>query len=70
MKFNECDTCHAKDGRAGPLVGKREGPMECQNCRDTREKGQVVIHSNLSRTDEEIQRTIAILNDSPREERS
>ena len=63
MEFNECDTCHAKDGRAGFLVGKREGPMECQNCRKTRETGEVVIHAYLSRTDEEIQRTMAILDE-------
>jgi|ETNvirnome_2_300_1030623.scaffolds.fasta_scaffold290160_1 hypothetical protein len=63
MEFNECDTCHAKDGRAGMLIGGPGIPSECGNCRDTRERGQVVVHTNLKRTEEEIQRTMAILDE-------
>jgi hypothetical protein len=64
MQYNECKTCGAKDGRAGLLIGvPSEGiPDECLNCHDTRKTGNIVIHTNLIRTEEEIQKTFNILN--------
>lgn len=63
MQYNECETCGAKDGRAGLLVKTDDNPcFECQNCSDTRKTGDVVIHAHLSRTDEEISKTMNILN--------
>ena len=63
MGYNICKTCGASDGRAGnlktsPSIGAFE---ECANCFDTRESGMIVIHYNLSRKDEELEKTIAIL---------
>lgn len=58
MTFNECKTCHAKDGRCGTLI---EG--ECLNCRNTRKLGDFILFDELIRTDEEIERTFSILNE-------
>lgn len=57
MEYNVCKTCGACDGRAGFLING-----ECQNCYDTRRRGDVVIHANLPRTDKEIQRTVQIVS--------
>lgn len=57
MVHNTCSTCGANNGRAGLLLDK-----ECENCHDTRQSGAVCIHLNLKRTDEEIARTMEILN--------
>ena len=63
MEYNTCDTCGAKDGRAGLLIGSdiNNHIQECGNCYDTRRDGSITIHTNLIRTDEEIQRTMNIL---------
>ena len=53
MQFNVCGTCGAKDGRAGVLVNG-----ECLSCRDSRRTNSCVLHTDLPRTDEEIQRMI------------
>ena len=58
MGFNICSTCGAKDGRAGLLI---DG--ECQNCHKTRQTGELSIHAELVRTNEEIARTFAILEE-------
>jgi hypothetical protein len=64
MNFNECSTCGAKDGRCGLMITTKDhGKPECLNCHDTRKSGKVVIHSNLSRTNEELEITMSILND-------
>jgi hypothetical protein len=63
MQFNVCETCGAKDGRAGNLIQQGDGPAECENCRDTRKRGEVVIHSYLRRTEEEIAKTMQIVTD-------
>lgn len=61
MEYNVCGTCGAKDGRAGLLIG--DGTLsECLNCHDTRKTGIITIHSNLIRTDEEITKTMKILD--------
>jgi hypothetical protein len=65
MEYNVCQTCGAKDGRAGNLFSDSGGPFECLNCRDTRKTGAYVIHLDLKRTDEEIDRTMAILHEKP-----
>ena len=64
MEFNVCGTCGAKDGRAGILTATElnNRVFECDNCYDTRKSGSIVIHTNLVRTDEEIQKTMEILN--------
>ena len=63
MEYNICKICGAKDGRAGLLIGnpKKNLVNACMNCHDTRTTGNIVIHSNLIRTDEEIQKTMNIL---------
>ena len=58
MRHNICKTCEAKDGRAGLLI---DG--ECLNCHYTRETENAVIHADLSRTDDEIKRTLSILDE-------
>lgn len=65
MQYNECKICGAKDGRAGLLIGNEEKGWvpACMNCHDTRESGNIVIHSNLVRTQEELERTFNILRD-------
>lgn len=64
MEYNVCEICGAKDGRAGLLIGNKVEGLEnaCMNCHDTRKSGNVVIHANLVRTDEEIKKTIALCN--------
>lgn len=57
MEFNTCKTCGAKDGRAGLLIND-----ECSNCYDTRKTGAIVLHANLIRTKEEIEKTLAIMD--------
>jgi hypothetical protein len=57
VQYNVCSTCGAKDGRAGMLING-----DCENCHDTRKTGEVVVHTNLSRTPEELQKTASILS--------
>ena len=59
MEYNKCKTCKAKDGRAGNLING-----ECFNCHETRVRGEVCIYANLQRSEEEIKRTMAILDKS------
>jgi hypothetical protein len=56
MEYNVCKTCGAKNGRAGLLINN-----ECMNCHDTRKTGNITIHSDLPRTDEEMVKIFAIL---------
>jgi hypothetical protein len=56
MQYNTCKTCLACDGRAGNLFDD-----ECKNCCDTRESGDICVHTHLQRTAEELQRTFDIL---------
>jgi hypothetical protein len=67
MQYNVCGICGAKDGRAGLLMGNpTQGLVDaCANCNDTRKTGEIVIHANLIRTEEEIKKTLAILNTTP-----
>lgn len=58
MQYNICKTCGASDGRAGNLING-----ECMNCYETRKTGNVCIYINLKRTDDEIQRTMEIVNE-------
>jgi hypothetical protein len=57
MKYNECMTCKAKDGRAGLLIND-----ECLNCHYTRKNREVTIDATLSRTDKEIAILFEIVN--------
>lgn len=58
MEYNVCKTCGASDGRAGFLING-----ECQNCHMTRKKNAVIINGYLPRTDEELKRTMNILDE-------
>lgn len=66
MEYNTCDYCGAKDGRAGMIWWKvlEDGSVSkgaCENCNDTLNgDNTVVIHSHLSRTPEELQKTMAL----------
>lgn len=62
MQYNVCEICGAKDGRAGMLIGGPNKPHACGNCHDTRESGKITIHAHLKRTEEEVKKTFAILN--------
>ena len=63
MKYNVCSTCGAKDGRAGMLIDTKDGNgAECLNCYDTRKSGEITLHGNLSRTEDEIKKTFKILD--------
>lgn len=63
MNYNVCSTCGACNGRAGLLFGKVGCDLyDCENCRDTKKSGKIVIHSNLPRTEEELKKTFAILD--------
>lgn len=63
MQPNTCKVCGATGGRAGMLIGNPSMNWvdACLNCHDTREKGVITIHSNLIRTEKEIQKTMNIL---------
>jgi len=61
MQYNTCETCGAKDGRAGILISDNGGPNDCINCHTTRKTGEAFIDTSLSRTEEEIKKTMAIL---------
>ena len=59
MTYNKCKTCGASNGRAGMLIND-----ECENCHETRVRGEVWINAHLSRTNEELEKTMAILSNS------
>ena len=63
MEYNVCKICGAKDGRAGMLIGNEVKGLvfACLNCHDTRTTGEITIHTHLVRTDEEIEKTMKIL---------
>lgn len=61
MQYNTCETCGANNRVAGILLSDNDGPMECRNCHTTRKTGEVFIDISLSRTEEEIKKTMAIL---------
>ena len=56
MEYNVCKTCGAKNGRAGNLVND-----ECENCHKTRKTGMVCLHAWLKRSQDEVDKTIAII---------
>lgn len=66
MTYNVCGICGAKDGKAGMLIGNEvEGLVHaCMNCDGTRTTGTIVIHANLIRTPEEIEKTFSILSNN------
>lgn len=61
IEYNECKNCKANDGRAGILISTDNFQYFCMNCKDTKESGNLVIHPNLTRTEEELQRTAKLL---------
>lgn len=62
MQYNVCGICGASDGRAGILFGGPDRVSACQNCEDTRKLGKFTVHTNLNRTVEELEKTLAILD--------
>ena len=63
MQYNTCRTCGANNGRAGLLISNDGDLFECRNCHTTRDSGEVFIDASLSRTEEEIKKTISILKE-------
>ncbi len=57
---NICKTCGACGGRCGIMING-----ECLNCKDTREQRRFILHSDLHRTAEEMEKTGKILNNPP-----
>ncbi len=57
-EYNRCKTCGACDGRCGMTIDGH-----CLNCRDTRQSGSFVLHTNLDRTEDEMKKTGEILLD-------
>jgi len=64
MSYNVCKNCGANNGRAGMLFTIKSMNIDsfCLNCYDTKKTGNFVIHANLNRTDEEIEKTAKLLN--------
>lgn len=64
MQHNECKYCGAKDGRAGFLISSPNLNIKdaCENCYDTISNKEVTIYTRLNRTEEELERTINLLN--------
>jgi hypothetical protein len=63
MEYNTCSWCGANDGRAGLLIntsGELGGGM-CMNCNDTKKSGNIVIHTHLHRTPEELAKTMQLI---------
>lgn len=67
MKYNECNYCGAGNGRAGLLWTTHDESIKdaCENCYQTLKTGSIVLHTHLIRTDEEINKTINLLNNQP-----
>lgn len=63
MAFNKCNYCGADNGRAGILWNIPSENIEhaCENCYKTLSTGEIVLHTHLSRTDEEIKKTMDLL---------
>ncbi len=59
MQYNECEVCGANNGRAGNLIQEPDGPSACANCYDSLKTGDMVLHTNLRRTDAEVARMMA-----------
>ena len=64
VQYNVCEVCGAKDGRAGLLIKLVGCKAVCENCNDTAKTGKIVIHVNLIRTDEELEKTFNILKET------
>ena len=56
MEFNTCGHCGADGGRAGLLINNL-----CLNCHDTKRLRTFVLHTDLKRTAEEVQKTAALI---------
>lgn len=64
MEYNTCRYCGANNGRAGILFCSEKSKIDpaCENCWDTLRDGIATIHTHLSRTDDEINITLNLLN--------
>jgi len=66
MEFNICRYCGANNGRAGMLIKSPDLGVDyyaCLNCYDTIKNGEATIHTHLMRTDDELQKTLNLIND-------
>lgn len=65
MEFNICRYCGANNGRAGVLINSPDLGIDyaCSNCYDTLKNGEITIHTYLMRTDDELQKTLNLIND-------
>jgi hypothetical protein len=61
MEYNTCKVCGANNGRAGNLISSPSQEIEsaCGNCYDSLKTGNMVLHTNLRRTDDEVARMMA-----------
>ena len=57
IEYNVCKVCGAGNGRAGTLIDD-----ECLNCHQTRKTGEVCFHAWLDRTQEEFDKTAALVS--------
>ena len=62
MEYNVCETCGACNGRAGLVINVKGNPVECKNCYETRKTGAIFIDASLSRTQDELKKTMNIIN--------
>lgn len=67
MEYNTCSCCGANGGRAGNLWSNAEIGYKnlCENCKDTLVTRSPVLHLNLHRTEEEINKTMGLLTETP-----
>ncbi len=62
IQYNKCNVCGADGGRCGMLIKTEKFPKHvCMNCYDTWNTGNLVIHSYLGRTKEELEKTADLL---------
>lgn len=64
MQYNVCKVCGACDGRAGTLMTSPSQGIEsaCDNCYDSLTTGNMVLHTRLRRTSEEVAKMMAAVD--------
>ena len=64
MEYNKCNFCGADNGRCVLMTCTKytNNKAACMNCHDTLKTGNIVIHTNLRRTDKEIKKTISLIS--------
>lgn len=70
MQFNVCEGCGASNGRVGLLISSpdiADGKRLCMNCRDTAKTGNPTVHTELPRTEEELEKMIGSVPGAPKQ---